>query len=513
MQFFFPSTIYRQDAEELTALGHYETTMEPTVHPAFASSAEESDEDLFVRFIRGGPSSDLETLIARHHSFAYRVAIAVCGDDAVAQDAVQETCLLMLNKTVSFEPRGKGSFKAWLYETIKRTTKTRSRSEMRKKQMAKHPHYLSHARDSAERQIAAAGAGEEESSKVRKEVERALTGLGEDLRLPVVLHFLEGLSQVEIAPLIGVSPSQVSRRISQGLKELRSRMAAAGVSISAAVLPGLLTSSELLKAPALTANFAQWAAQAALKEGARASVRYASRKSLAALWLTLAACAMAVGGIAWWNLSTQSKQSDAPKEVAPLPSGPVPAAKPAPQNEPPALRSYVWNFRPVPENDHPSKSFEVIEGSWQWTNHKNVQSGMALQPGALVKIPVEMGDKPFRAKLDIPTILTGSAVEWGVYWADSKGRMPRKTWKKNVTGLQPSITIVIYFYDLWSVGLCNGRVAFVSQYERKEGTIAFAVTGLVAQINIDELDSDGIPEEFRNPQALIPKHQLKPGYP
>jgi RNA polymerase sigma-70 factor (ECF subfamily) len=55
----------------------------------------------------------------------------------------------------------------------------------------------------------------------RTELIHLLDGLEERWRAAVALHFLEGLTQREVASRLGVSQQMVSRRIQRGLRLLR----------------------------------------------------------------------------------------------------------------------------------------------------------------------------------------------------------------------------------------------------------------------------------------------------
>jgi len=81
-------------------------------------------------------------------------------------------------------------------------------------------------------------------------VDQAVEELSEELRLPVILHFLQGHTQTEVADELGVNQSTISRRIEKGVEELRAKLAEAGVVVSAAVLPGLLLDHAVIAAPA-----------------------------------------------------------------------------------------------------------------------------------------------------------------------------------------------------------------------------------------------------------------------
>jgi RNA polymerase sigma-70 factor, ECF subfamily len=64
-----------------------------------------------------------------------------------------------------------------------------------------------------------------ENKELRAQLRRAIDGLSEPLRVAVVLHDIEGLSQKEIAALLSCPLGTVKSRIQRGRLELRGRLA------------------------------------------------------------------------------------------------------------------------------------------------------------------------------------------------------------------------------------------------------------------------------------------------
>jgi hypothetical protein len=91
---------------------------------------------------------------------------------------------------------------------------------------------------------------EGERQQVQRSLQTAMAGLAEDLRLPIVLHYVEGLNQNEVGRIIGVSQSQVARRIAKGLAFMRKELADGGVVWSAALIPQTLHLLSAEQAPA-----------------------------------------------------------------------------------------------------------------------------------------------------------------------------------------------------------------------------------------------------------------------
>jgi len=80
-------------------------------------------------------------------------------------------------------------------------------------------------------------------------VDAAVQDLPPKLRSPVVLHYLQGKPQSEVAEIIGVDRSTISRRLKKGVAELRQCLEKAGVGLSVAALVSCLSESSLEAAP------------------------------------------------------------------------------------------------------------------------------------------------------------------------------------------------------------------------------------------------------------------------
>jgi len=79
--------------------------------------------------------------------------------------------------------------------------------------------------------------------EIETEVDRAINTLPDDLREPLVLHFLEGKEQLVVAAELGMSRWAVARRLDKGVERLRGDLRQAGVVVSVAALAALLSTN------------------------------------------------------------------------------------------------------------------------------------------------------------------------------------------------------------------------------------------------------------------------------
>lgn len=169
-------------------------------------------------------------------------------------------------------------------------------------------------------------AGEPTWREIAPHIDEALAELPEDIRAPLVLHYLEDRSQEEVAAELEVNQSTVSRRLEKGVAELREKLRKAGVVASAALLATLLGQEAAQAAPAtLVASLGKMAIAGVGKAGAVGATAKTAAAGVGALKVKLVAAGVAgvvaVGGI----LAYSRLSGDGP------PPAPVTAEKAAPQ--------------------------------------------------------------------------------------------------------------------------------------------------------------------------------------
>jgi len=321
---------------------------EPSAGPAEAPAGL-SDEALFKRYQAQGDRTALTALFERYRDFAYRVAYGMCGRVDLAEEAVQEAFLQLTRGGSRFKDQGPDSFRAWFYGVTMNQVRNLRRVEQRAQQRTRQ---AGSAVNPAGAENAATG-----NAELRSSLGRALEGLQEDLRLPVLLHCVDGLSQAQVGKLMGVSQSLVARRVAEGLDLLRKRLAQTGVTLSIGALPACLRDSGLFQASeGLRGALQDVCARAAqsVRTGAVRSVRRgAARES----WLgqgAAVAVLLAAGVAAFFAL--QPSQPDAqPVAAAPLVAG---TSEPAPEPKPALDTVWTWDFNAALEAEFvPRKIF------------------------------------------------------------------------------------------------------------------------------------------------------------
>jgi RNA polymerase sigma factor (sigma-70 family) len=90
--------------------------------------------------------------------------------------------------------------------------------------------------------------------QLREKLELVIEELPENLRVPVVLHYLDGVPQKQIAQALGVSPVAIHKRLKRALEELRPKCRRVGLQELSTALAAVAGMQVLLSPPAALAE-------------------------------------------------------------------------------------------------------------------------------------------------------------------------------------------------------------------------------------------------------------------
>lgn len=171
------------------------------------------DEDLLARFARGDAAA-ARALTLRLTPVALRVAQRMLGDRAEAEDVAQEAMLRLWRMAPDWRP-GVAQVSTWLYRvTVNLCT---DRLRRRRTVDLDAAGEVADARPAAVQEMIAA-------DRVAA-LEAALMALPERQRQAVVLRHLEGLSNPEIADILGIGVEAVESLTARGKRMLAAALA------------------------------------------------------------------------------------------------------------------------------------------------------------------------------------------------------------------------------------------------------------------------------------------------
>ena len=112
---------------------HWTTAKESNAKPqsvtASSSIGTDNDELTLVEALRRGEETAFETLVNRYYSQLLRMARTFVPTQAVAEEVVQETWMMVLEGINGFE--GRSSLKTWIFHILSNRAKTRGIQERR----------------------------------------------------------------------------------------------------------------------------------------------------------------------------------------------------------------------------------------------------------------------------------------------------------------------------------------------------------------------------------------------
>jgi len=185
------------------------------------------DEVLLRRYAaRRKPEAFVE-LARRHTGLVYATCLRITDDRHDAEELAQECFLQLARKAGTV----RSSVAGWLHQTATRTALNAVRARGRRR---------AHEAEAAQAREAQVRPNDPTWLEVEPILDEAVEALPDELREAIILHFLQSLTQAEVAKRLGVHQSTVSRRVADGLKRLHERLQAAGVTMAAVPLADLL---------------------------------------------------------------------------------------------------------------------------------------------------------------------------------------------------------------------------------------------------------------------------------
>ncbi len=177
---------------------------------------------LVTRFVRRRDETAFAELVRRHGGLVHGVCRRVLRNSHDVEDAFQATFLVLARDAHRILRRR--SIVSWLHGVAYRTSLRAAESRHRRIRLLQD---VTMIEDSTLADV--------ELRHERQKLDEELAGLPEKYRTPLVLHYLEGKSNADIAKLLGLSVSNVEGRLKRGRKELKLRLTRCGIGLSAAL--------------------------------------------------------------------------------------------------------------------------------------------------------------------------------------------------------------------------------------------------------------------------------------
>jgi RNA polymerase sigma-70 factor, ECF subfamily len=202
------------------------------------------DQALLLSYARSRDAEAFAQLATRYSGFVFSIAHRVTGNTATAEDVTQDCFFALAQQAASI----RGSLPGWLHGVALKRSRQAIRKDARRQ---RHEARVLPPSDAS---------GESHWNQISPLVDVALNKLPDELREPLVQHFLLGRTQAQVGANLHINQSTVSRRLQEGIERLREHLRQTGVVCGVAVLSTSLAGNARAAVPArLSASLAKMA--------------------------------------------------------------------------------------------------------------------------------------------------------------------------------------------------------------------------------------------------------------
>ena len=200
----------------------------PKASARTASNAAADEDSVLVEHVARGDSRALERIYDRYSRGVYSLALRLLGDTAAAEEVVQETFLKLWRQPAAYQPN-RGRLLPWLLGVAHHHAVDmlrRKQLEQRHRVSTPPPSGNGDALSDVLDKLGISSADDDPQARAgafdqRIAVGRALAGLPVEQRMPLELAYYRGMTQIEVATLLGVPLGTIKTRMRLGLQQLR----------------------------------------------------------------------------------------------------------------------------------------------------------------------------------------------------------------------------------------------------------------------------------------------------
>lgn len=175
--------------------------MEPALDRTETAAPQPQVAELLVVRARQGDARAFEELYRQHHRRIYALALRLTRDRGRAEELTQDAFVRAWEALAGF--RGESSFATWLHGLTVRVFFSQARTERRRTERFE-------AGDDLESYL---GEAQRAMPETNLALEKAIAGLPEGARVPLVLYAVEGYKYEEIAGLLGLALGTIKAQI------------------------------------------------------------------------------------------------------------------------------------------------------------------------------------------------------------------------------------------------------------------------------------------------------------
>lgn len=272
-----------------------------------------NDQALLTAFVRVQSEPAFGELVRRYVNLVYSVALRQTGQPAAAEEVTQAVFIVLSRKAPTLAGKRPAfgsdtSLSGWLYQTARLTAANYLRTEMRRVRREQEAYMQSQMEEPAP----------DVWPQIAPLLDDALGRLGPRDRHALVLRFFENKSLGEIGAALGGSEAAARMRVNRALEKMRKFFHKRGVTLTAAMIAGAVSTHSVHAAPAhlavtITAVTAQGAAAGSstltLAKGALKIMAWTKAKTAIAVTVgVLLVTGTATVGVRQWQLHRATEE-------------------------------------------------------------------------------------------------------------------------------------------------------------------------------------------------------------
>jgi RNA polymerase sigma-70 factor (ECF subfamily) len=186
-----------------------------------------SDEELVMGFVRNQDERSFNEIVNRYGDKIYNLALRITHNHSDAEEVLQEVFITLINKADTF--RGESKFSSWLYRVTTNVSYIYLRDEKKYKSDASLEDYTTYDESGTLDGIQINDWSDRPDEEIQshegmKIIEKTVNELPLAYRTVFHLRDVEGLSNEEVARVLGLSITNVKSRIHRARLFLRDKL-------------------------------------------------------------------------------------------------------------------------------------------------------------------------------------------------------------------------------------------------------------------------------------------------